>query len=184
VLLVHSCAYGNTAYNFSGLADPTGTSGNISADPKLVRLPSPGPDGVWDTADDDYGDLRLLPGSPCIDAGRNADVPADTADLDGDGDTTEPLPFDLAGKVRFAENPATPDTGGGTPPIVDMGAYEYVRPGDVDGDGYVDVADLLSLVNSWAKSAGQPGSDPRCDFDADGRVSILDLLVLVNHWGT
>jgi predicted outer membrane repeat protein len=136
VLLVHSCAYGNTAYNFSGLTDPTGTDGNISAD------------------------------------------------LDSDGDTTEPLPLDLAGKVRFAEDPAAPDTGSGTPPIVDMGAYEYVRPGDVNGDGYVDVADLLFLVRSWGKSASQPGFDSRCDFDLDGRVSILDLLLLVNHWAT
>ena len=27
---------------------------------------------------------------------RNADVPADVADLNGNGNTTEPLPFDLA----------------------------------------------------------------------------------------
>src|SRR5690606_9587759 len=44
-------------------------SGNIDADPLFVRDPSPGADGVWGTVDDDYGDLRLRPGSPCIDAG-------------------------------------------------------------------------------------------------------------------
>jgi len=91
-----------------------------------VRQASSGSDGQWGTADDDYGDLRLQHGSPCIDAGDNAAVPADISDLDGDGDVTEPIPFDLAGMARFFDDLLTPDTGLGTPPIVDMGAYEYV----------------------------------------------------------
>jgi uncharacterized repeat protein (TIGR01451 family) len=36
----------------------------------------------------------LLPGSPAINAGSNANLPADTFDLDGDSDTAEPLPVD------------------------------------------------------------------------------------------
>ena len=43
---------------------------NIGTDPQFIRNPSPGADTVWGTADDDYGDLRLLANSsPCIDAG-------------------------------------------------------------------------------------------------------------------
>ena len=99
-------------------------AGNISADPRFVRNPSRGTDGVWGTADDDYGDLRLQPNSPCIDAGNNAALPADTLDLDRDGDTAEPIPFDLAGGPRRWDFPAVPDTGNGTAPVVDMGAYE------------------------------------------------------------
>ncbi|MHC4807653.1 MAG: fibronectin type III domain-containing protein, partial [Planctomycetota bacterium] len=57
-------------------------------------------------------DGRLSAGSPCIDAGDNTAVPG--------GVTT-----DLDGNARFADDPATPDTGNGTPPIVDMGAYEF-----------------------------------------------------------
>jgi hypothetical protein len=101
----------------------TGT-GNLNADPLFVRSPSPGADGVWGTADDDYGDLRLQPNSPCIDAGNNAALPADTLDLDRDGDTAEPIPFDLAGGPRRWDFPAVPDTGNGTAPVVDLGAYE------------------------------------------------------------
>ena len=79
-----------------------------------------GADGVTGTLDDN---LRLQPDSPAIDAGDNSAVPADTLDLDGDGNTTEPLPYDLAGNPRFIEHPR-PDSGSGTPPLVDMGAYE------------------------------------------------------------
>jgi len=71
---------------------------------------------------------HLGPGSPCVDAADNTAVPADTSDLDGDGDTLEPLPFDLDGNPRFVDDSAVPDTGIGRPPIVDMGAFERQGP--------------------------------------------------------
>jgi hypothetical protein len=92
--------------------DPTCTliwgSGNINADPHFA-FPH---------------DYHLMPDSPCIDAGDNTAVPADTADLDGDGDPSEPIPFDIEGRLRFVDQPDVPDTGNGTAPIVDMGAFE------------------------------------------------------------
>ena len=84
-------------------------------------------------------DYHLQAGSPCIDAGDSSAVPADVADLDDDGDTTEQLPFDLDGNTRLVESTwddvlqissdndtyialtwPPPDYGD-----VDMGAYEY-----------------------------------------------------------
>jgi len=64
-------------------------------------------------------DFRLAPGSVCADAGSAAALPADAWDLDADGDVAEPLPLDLAGLPRVADDAAAP---GGTLP--DMGAYE------------------------------------------------------------
>ena len=81
-------------------------------DPLFVRNPDPGPDGNWGTDDDDYGDLRLRRGSPGVDYGLQSFLPPDTWDLDGDGDTTEPLPIDLNGDVRVQAAE------------VDLGAYE------------------------------------------------------------
>ena len=81
---------------------------NISADPMFVD--PDGPDDIAGTADDD---LRLAPGSPCINSGDQTYLPADTTDLDGDGDTTDRIPVDLAGRERILG------------PKVDMGAYEY-----------------------------------------------------------
>ena len=158
--LRHNCVHGNMAYNYSGIPDPTGTQGNISADPRFVQYPD---------------NLHLLAGSPCIDAGSNALVPPDTFDLDGDGDTTEVLPYDLAGTPRFVDDPSTPDTGLGTPPIVDMGAYEY--PPDCNTNGVIDTADIAAGTSLDCNLNARPDE---CDvieagdFDADGDVDLVD----------
>jgi predicted outer membrane repeat protein len=78
--------------------------GNIDADP-LFANPDP-----------DAPDFHVAPGSLCIDAADNTAVPPDTADLDGDGDTAEPTPLDLAGRARFVDDPASGDTGVGQQP--------------------------------------------------------------------
>ena len=56
--------------------------------------------GLW--ADN----VTLVFGSTLSDA-----VPVDNFDLDGDGDVTEPIPLDLAGGLRFTNDPDTPDIG-------------------------------------------------------------------------
>lgn len=106
-----------------------GGIGNISADPLFVD--ANGPDGMAGTLDDN---LRLSPGSPCIDAGDNSAVSADTFDFDNDGNTTEPIPFDLDVRWRFRDDPLTSDTGAGNPPVVDIGAFEFQPPCESDNE--------------------------------------------------
>ena len=100
------------------LADLPGI-GSIDSDPLFVD--PLGPDGVAGTLDDD---LRLEAGSPCIDAGSNSAVPLDFGDVDGDGDTSEVVPLDLAGTPRFEDDPNVLDSGEGTAPVIDMGPFE------------------------------------------------------------
>jgi len=94
-------------------------AGNLDADPLFED--TDGADDVPGTADDD---LRLQRDSPALDIGDNAAVPADTMDLDRDGDLTEPLPRDLDGVPRFACVRCSAPPAPGTLPRVDLGAYE------------------------------------------------------------
>jgi hypothetical protein len=84
----------------------------IDLNPTFGRDPDPGTDGVWGTPDDDYGDLHLQDGSPALDNGDNSLLPLDLTDLDSDGDTSEPIPYDLDMLPRVMNG------------TVDMGAYE------------------------------------------------------------
>ena len=103
---------GPEIYEF-GAASPTVTyscvegghagAGNVDADPLFVD-----PDGADDTLGTVDDDLRLGPGSPCIDCADGDAAPA--ADLDGD--------------ARHDDS-GVDDTGVGTPVWVDMGAYEF-----------------------------------------------------------
>lgn len=56
-----------------------------------------------------------------------------------------------------------------------------VGPGDVNGDGDVNVVDLLALINSWGTCPAQ--GDCFADFDDNGVVNVADLLVLIENWG-
>jgi hypothetical protein len=109
-------------------------------------------------------------------------VPADTADLDSDDDTTEQTPLDLDGEGRFFDDPDTPDTGCGCPPIVDMGAYEFGNtgpqpcPGDLDCDRVVGHSDLGILLAAWQSS-------DEGDLNCDGVTDQADLGILLTHWG-
>jgi autotransporter-associated beta strand protein/predicted outer membrane repeat protein len=100
---------GASAVNYScmqGWTGALGGTGNTGGDPQFVD--ANGSDNVTGTKDDN---LRLRSGSPCIDAADNAALPTTVI-------------VDLANHPRFVDDPNTPDTGSGTPPLVDMGAYE------------------------------------------------------------
>jgi hypothetical protein len=94
--------------------------GNFGHDPLFVDRE--GPDDVLGTADDD---LRLEAGSRCVDAGDASALPADVADLDGDGDTTEPLPWDSDGLPRSFDVASVVDVGIGPGSVPDPGAHEF-----------------------------------------------------------
>jgi len=150
-------------------------SGNIDADPLFVDA-----DGV----DDQYGtyddDLRFLDGSPCIDAGDNTAIPADITDLDDDDNTTETIPFDLDGLPRRINDCGVADMGQGTPPLVDMGAYEHAYPCDFNFSGSVDFKDYSILANHWLEI--NCGSCGGADLTGDRKVAIDDLKEFTYCW--
>ncbi len=102
------------------------TSTDVTLSPTLAAAPAANVrlDNWGPGATDLTVDLQVGAASMCIDAGSNSAVPADTFDIDGDGDTTEPVPLDYAGNSRFVDDTGVIDTGEGTAPIADIGAYE------------------------------------------------------------
>jgi hypothetical protein len=134
----------------------------LDANPLFLRDPDSG-DGDWTTpGDNDYGDLRLRSTSPAIDSGDNSALPADTLDLDGDGDTSEPLPLDLDRAPRRVDVPGVIDSGNGTPPIVDRGAFEH------------------ALINRWDGEAGTPNWSHPTNWSLDLVPSVTHQVWLTN----
>jgi len=163
---------GTTTVNHSDVQGGYPGPGNINKDPLFVD--ADGPDDVVGTNDDN---LRLLSGSPCIDAGDSTAVSNDASDLDGDGGTTEQTPWDMDGNLRLLDDPNTPDTGTteGPIPIVDMGAYEssgLAMIGDFEPDGDVDLDDLAVIVVRWLESGC--GTCGGADLSGDGSVNLAD----------
>jgi hypothetical protein len=195
IILFGEKLFAETTVRYSDVEGGFPGVGNIDANPMFIREPDGGGDGYGDDpwtpdvdegSNDDYGDLRLSSGSPCIDAGHNWGVAEDLADLDGDGDSSELTPLGLDGNPRFADDPATADTGCGVPVVVDMGPYEYqgepaeIVYADLTGDGIVGMDDFDTLMNCWSSS-----DEPCCvaDLDLDGTVGVVDFLLLLAHWG-
>jgi hypothetical protein len=83
----------------------------LDANPLFVD--AAGADGIAGSTDDN---LRLQAGSPAIDTGNNALIPADLTDENHNNDLSEPAPFDLDGNLRLDGA------------AVDLGAYEAKKP--------------------------------------------------------
>jgi hypothetical protein len=59
-------------------------------------------------------------------------------------------------------------------------------PGDINGDGIVNVIDLLAAINAWGPCPPPPSpcaADIAPAPDGDGNVNVLDLLMVINNWG-
>ncbi len=131
-----------------------GGIGNSGADPMFVD--PVGPDGVPGTEDDD---LRLLPGSPAINA--------------GDPDASRLTPTDLDGHARVLCG------------RVDIGAYEF-GIGDYNCDQTVDLTDFANWSacmtgplpsNAVDSTIDNQQSTIGCeafDFNSDSAVDLLD----------
>lgn len=150
----------------------------------------------------EVGAYNLQPDSPCIDAGTNLEPARDIVDLDADGCKTDFILFDLSPRARYQDDPATPDTGTGAAPIIDIGAYEFGElaenptgpcHADSDCDGSLTFADIMYFVAAFSGHDGwaayyadqHGGEQPPCpylnnDCDNSGAVTFEDIPSFVN----
>ena len=60
-------------------------------------------------------------------------------------------------------------------------SVHVVIPGDLDGDGDVDLADLAQLLANYGTTSG--ATYEMGDIDGDGDVDLSDLAALLGHYG-
>ena len=136
-----------------------GGTGINSRNPRFVDLD--GRDDIIGTQD---ADVRLLPNSPCIDAGNNFVL-------------SGLIREDFGGWPRYRDDAGIDDTGIGTPPIVDIGVFEFQEdscPGDFTGDGVVNIIDFLAFLGAYSFG------DSLADLNGDNRITILDFILFLN----
>lgn len=52
--------------------------------------------------------------------------------------------------------------------------------GDVNGDGHVNLTDLLAVINVWGGACNDGCAE---DLNGDQFINAADLLIVLNHWG-
>lgn len=69
-------------------------------------------------------------------------------------------------------------TGKSAPVAMDSASIEVTvaTPGDLDGSGVVDAADLATLLSGW-------GTSGATDIDGNGTTDAADLSILLSNWG-
>ncbi|MBC7835267.1 MAG: right-handed parallel beta-helix repeat-containing protein [Phycisphaerales bacterium] len=151
------------------------TSGLVEISSSMVTGGFEGPGNI--TADPMFEPGTRRPGaaSPCIDAGSNDALEA----------VQPALTSDLGGAPRAVDDPAAPDTGQGTPPIVDMGAYERQPapppcPADFNNSGSVTSADITSFLGAWF--ADLLGGTLIADFNDSGATTSADITAFLSAW--
>lgn len=151
---------GPAIVNYSDIQGGFDGPGNIDMNPGFRN--ELGPDLLPGTADDD---VRLNLASLATDAGNNARVPPDNADLDGDANVSERTPLDRAfvGRIGLSYNNAP----SACLPAVDMGAFES---SDCQPNGTPDDEELAGNDDD-----GNGVPDDCQDCNGNGKLDFIDI---------
>ena len=112
----------------------------------------------------DFEDVALL---AAVLSGAETDLGYDVLDIDGSGRLDQ---YDLAMLENWAERQAAADADDAEP--------RRVLRGDLDGDGDIDEADALILMEVVVGLVRPPGGLESADVDGNGVIEIADLIAL------
>ncbi len=194
--------FGNTG--FIDIAYPNGIVGGlfgndggiveVSADGETWHvIPDVEADGMFPTQGYlDSGPFDKTPGRELTDFTRPVDPALTYADFDGldhwqvmelyngsgggAGVDIASVGLNEVTYVRISQ----PSDAFGTVEIDAMAKVSPTITGDLNGDGVVDVSDLLILLAAWG---GCPLNTCPADLNGDGIVDVSDLLILLANWG-
>lgn len=107
--------------------------------------------------DEDFNNFHLGGGSPCIDTGDPDFEP-------------EPDETDIDGEYRIINE------------RVDMGADEFCRATDFNGDGLVNFVDYSMLARHWLQADTDAGYSDAFDLWDDDVIDFNDVLELCKDW--
>lgn len=128
------------------------------------------------SASEEGGGIHVRNSDPTF---NNVRVENNSAKLAGGGMNFFESPLAYLQNSLICNNTPTPingsysDGGGNT-----IGDDCTLCEGDTNGDGVVNVVDLLGVVGNWGDCDG-------CEFDIDGNgvVDVTDVLLIVGNWG-
>ena len=63
------------------------------------------------------------------------------------------------------------------------GVVAVTIPGDVDGNGRVNMGDIVSLCTAFSSTPGQPNWNPNCDIEGNGRIDMGDIVIACANFG-
>jgi parallel beta-helix repeat protein len=77
----------------------------------------------------------------------------------------------LAGAASTADNNCT------------GGIVRVSIPGDVDGNGVVNMGDVMTLLYAFGSTLGKPNWNPNCDIEGNGKIDMGDIVIALMHFG-
>ena len=63
------------------------------------------------------------------------------------------------------------------------GSVKVAIPGDVDGNGRINMDDVVSLCKAFASTIGMPNYVANCDIDNNGRIEVGDIITALHDFG-
>ena len=79
-------------------------------------------------------------------------------------------------------SPVPDETGTEDNTFVD-GVIHLTIPGDVDGDGDIDIYDVVKICSIYGVENGDLEYDANCDVNDDGKIDIYDVVIACSHYG-
>ena len=55
--------------------------------------------------------------------------------------------------------------------------------GDTNGDGNMDIYDIVRLTSIYGAKRGEPGFNPNCDIDGNDVINIYDVVIATSRYG-